>query len=280
MNTENTTDTREYKTLDDVPQRLFFNSREERDVFAAKLQLVDGFGTLPLLFPSDYATFDGYWLFAKNGKRVPVNPNDASEGTRVEPTSLLFTPVPTVDEILADDEGRKMVESLIATKLDHALAARVKKLLEAGTTDPDTVAGLPRTVNDFAVSTRAESDGGLLASYKALSARMIRFLTKNKPWSRYAWNSPRLRYALQSAAWARAEYPEIEAKGGFLNLLASFKEAVPSYNENRPAGKPEISVSLFDNWAANRDTYIVPNTASVADDADDDFEVANPFAGD
>lgn len=279
MNTENKTDTREYKTLDDVPQRLFFESRADRDVFAAKLQEVDAFGSLPLLFPSDYATLDGRWMFAKNGKRVPVDPKDASQGTRVEPTSLLFTPVPSFDDFMSDDEGRKMLESLLSTKVDHALAARVKKLLEAGTTDPETVAGLPRTVSDFAVSTRGESDGGLLAPYKALSARMVRYLTKNKPWSRYAWNSPRLRYALQSAAYARAEYPEIEAKGGFLTLLASFREAVPEYNANRAADKPEISAALFDNWQANRDTYTVPNAADESE-GDDDFAVSNPFAGD
>lgn len=279
MNTENQTDTREYKTLDDVPQRLFFESREDRDVFAAKLQQADGFQSLPLLYPADYPTLDGRWMFAKNGKRVPVDPKDSTQGTRVEPTSLLFTPVPSFDDFLTDDEGRKMLESLLSTKVDHALAARVKKLLEAGTTDPETVAGLPRTVNDFAVSTRGESDGGLLAPYKALSARMVRYLTKNKPWSRYAWNSPRLRYALQSAAYARSEYPEIEAKGGFLTLLASFREAVPEYNANRAADKPEITSALFDNWQANRDTYTVPNAADESE-GDDDFAVSNPFAGD
>lgn len=272
-------DTRKYKTLDDVDQRLFFDSRADRDAFAADLQQASDFASVPLLFPADYAELEGRWMFAKNGQRVPVDPNDRSQGTRVNPTSLVFTPVPSFEEFLADDEGRKLLEGLLATRLDHALASRIKKLIEAGTTDPESVASLPRTVSDFSTTTRGDGDGGLLASYKALSGRMLKFLAKNKPWSRFAWTSAKLRYALQSAAYARSEYPEIEAKGGFAVLSESFKSAVPEYNAARAVGKPEITASLFDQWAANRDTYMVPNAAGEDDDdADFDSLEVNPFA--
>lgn len=261
-----------YKDIDSVPQREFL-TKEALPEFLGKLGATPGIDKFNIISPNDVTPEDApLWMFAKLGERVEVAKGEKKVVTR----ALILTPVPSFTDFLDDDKGREWLQAKYETEVNHKLMLRIRGMIDAGTLTQDNINSLPKTVEEFAVTTRTAADKEDLAAFTKLFPKIWKSLRTRKAWARFNFTPKMLRQALASKAHAAALYPEIEnAEGGsgFLVVLQAFKQSVDLYNKAKKPEEDSLSPAIFDTWLASRDSHVLDMSEDDDNDDADDFSV-------
>jgi len=228
------------KTFDDVPQRRIFGGTSQELIegagYAGQVQAVAPDGLPVVEFKEDWPT--GYGMLIQVlSQEVTVQENGEAVKRR-NPTSIVIWPVPTRELLLTTDEGKSFLDEAVNKELAHRCVRPLR-----GVTAPLTVIGeLPRSVHDFAVSTRGS--GGIYKPFNDLSGPVLKSLKSNNDAFK-VFTPQMLRECLEYASRAKSLYPQHEEHGLFVMVLDIFIQT---------AAANQIPTDLFEDWKATRDT--------------------------
>lgn len=157
--------------------------------------------------------------------------------------AIVVSPVPTLESILSDDEGKLFVQRLLDTQLSHIAMRRLREaedVMAVADTIPTTRAAFLNSGRDNA---------GAMESFDDLWKDVNTFLKgKVAMWNRYSLTKQQARSALANKAYAESYYGPLEAQGVFGFVLALFK----TY-----ADKTGKSPAIFDRWIATRESKVL-----------------------
>lgn len=264
------------KKLEDAPQRVIFPSLDDSLEYVGKLsELIAGSDVQLSIYSltidenGDAAPNpDQAWPQGADGKPheamvAKLNRQEGPQGDRRNVTkAIIVHPVPTLDQLLADDSGREMVESVIEKELNH----RTFRPIRTADNIKAMLAEMPVSIEQFTTSSR-ESTGGLLATFNELYKGILDFMrTKLDRVRRARLTKEELRKCLENAAYATHYYAPLEEAGDFETFLAAM---------NSIAERESMDTTLIAQWAAER-----KNQSFDADDEDGDtLDVADLMAG-
>lgn len=214
----------------------------------------------PEIFPTDMRV-----MIAKLTSRTDGGPSKMK--------AIVIMPVPTLDAIIADKQGREWLDARVETEINRAA---VRLLRDGKDTTPDLSSEelrdqLPKTLEDYVTS----STGGTSAALEAFE-NFWRPIKKalgdfSKQWKLRNISKKELRKAMSSTAYATAVYPTLEdhnlGKGTRGSLFAL---AIGSFIVQGKAGG--LDVSLFEDWLAKRDETVI-DIDTDDDEDEDDFEL-------
>lgn len=184
--------------------------------------------------------------------------------------AIVVSPVPTLEEILADAKGLEWLNARVDTELNRA-AVRVLRDSKDQIVDLNDISVLdqmPKSLADYVSSSRVGTST-LLEAFEEFWKPVKTALGKlSKSWKLANLPKREFKNAMSSAAYASQYYPTLEdaalgaGKRGslFVIALTAFK------SEANKAGKDS---SIFDQWLNTRDSYTIAE-GSDDDDGDED----------
>lgn len=158
---------------------------------------------------------------------------------------IVVAPVPSLDAILADAQGKLWLDKIIGTELNR-IAVRGLRPDDANINDPTVLDAMPKTLADYVTSNRGGSST-LLEAYEEYWKAVKQALSSLSKAFKLANLSKReFRFAMSSADYASRYYPTLEeTKKGSL-----FTFAIQAFiAEGKKAGK---DVSIFETWLNTR----------------------------
>lgn len=234
-----TTATPAAKTVaDDMPaRRIFANIGDATTYLQSMAESLSDFGTTPLVAPKmddagnfDSATYSGAVMVAVLRKERRVK-------------AIVVAPIPTVEELLANEAGKEFVEKVIQKELNH-VAVRHLRDAEDVTTMVDQV---PTTLDGYVTSGR-DGTGGIMETYDELYKQINAALsTSLAVWAKARFTKGELKKALESKGYALEYYAAQEDYKG-----ESLFEAALKLGSNA-AKRRGLDPAIFDRWAATRD---------------------------
>lgn len=267
-------------TLKDLPQRRMFDTAADAlTALQTILDTVTGAADLPLIVAGrdaeggiDSSIYEGQRvMLALLNEKLPKPANGEGEGG-MRPKAIVMTPLPTLEAILADKQGREWLAGVVDTQLNNTAFRKLRK--------PETVLSnaahlLPVTLADYVTSEGAGANAGIMASFDALHSDVTKLLVSKSP--RWAQGKPGkkavLLQALESAAFASRIFPALEqskaAPGGLFVLWLRL-----AINLAKETGKDP---AIFQHWLDTRD-----QTTSGTDEEEElDFDsLLAPATGD
>lgn len=175
--------------------------------------------------------------------------------------AIVVTAIPTLDALLAREDGRLWVQKIIHKELNHVA---VRPLREAA--DISTVVDQMPTTLDGYISSGREGGSGIMQAFNDLyKSTNELFSSKSPAWKRAKLFKNELKRALESRAYALEYYAPLEDRGEgkesfFVMALSIMKTA---------AEKKGLDSSIFDRWAATRND----KAFTAADEDEDDFDL-------
>lgn len=172
---------------------------------------------------------------------------DGEQKSKVK--AIVVSPAPTLDQIIADEQGKKWLDKIVGTELNR-LAVRPLRPEDANISDQTVLDSLPKSLADYVSSTRGSSTllEAFEAHWKAVKAALSKL---SKPWKLQNLSKRELKFAMSSAAYASQWYPTLEGnKSGslFVFALKAFEM------EAKKAGQ---DASIFAQWLATRDSHVI-----------------------
>lgn len=260
--------------LDDMPQRAILPNTEAAAAYIleANGKYAD-FGNHELISPIDTSRDavglgldeEGNLVFDSEifpeGMAVMVSVlSQRGEGANSSTVKcIVVSPVPTVETILADEQGRKFIDKIVATELNR-IAVRGLRPKDANIKDPVILDAMPRTLADYTTSNRGGAST-LTEAFENLWKPIKAALGKlSKPWRLANLSKREFKNAMSSKAYAAQYYPTLEetpAGSLFVLALQAFEQ------EGTKAGH---DVSLFRQWRENRDSYEIEEGEDEGDD--------------
>lgn len=241
-------------TLADVPQREVFDSFASAGAYIQKLSTL---ATLEKVAMSIY----GYEV--KDGAFVETTPwpsiDDESMGCMVVRLTkqeefkegdatvkrgvnkaVLVQPVPTLTQLLANDLGKAMVQSVMDKELNHRMVRPVRTA-----DDIQAVLGeMPATLEAYCATTREAGTGGLATFNEYWKSVHDYVADKLERVSIARLRKNDLKKAFENAAWAEHYFPMLEEKGDFVLILSGMITL---------AQGAEFDTTVLESWLANRD---------------------------
>lgn len=197
---------------------------------------------------------------------VAVLKNRPPKGSNLPSTvkAIVITPVPTLDSVLADPEGKAWLMDIMDKELNHVA---VRKLREAD--DIETVLDqMPTTLKGYVNSGR--ESGGIMESFNNSFKAIIDALAKKAPaWAKARLTKQELKKALESAPYAAEYYPLLETRGEKKSLFvmaAEFGVQMCITEGWNPA--------IYQRWLETRDAKEV-----TIEEEDEDFDLDDLIAG-
>lgn len=163
------------------------------------------------------------------------------------PYAIVCWPFPTLDQVLANDAGRKMVESSMETELAHRIHRPIRRTDSNVDESVLTLAeGMVITIDELANLTRSATGGKLApfdALYKAVSDKLKQV---SEAFAKAKIAKTDFRKCLESQAYANHYYPALEEHKLFAVSLGAMIDI---------AGKsdPIIDSSWFSDQLAGRE---------------------------
>jgi len=182
-------------------------------------------------------------------------PSDIEGETKMGnvPQAIFLRPVPTIELLLADPQGKLMVESVIDKEVQH----RAMRPLRTADNHGAVIGEVPISIAAFCASGR-EASGSIVASYNELWSEILTYVKGQL--SRVAkakLTKSEFKKCLENAAYANCYYEALESAGDFKLMLQLLI---------RQAGNVGIDSQVFENWLGSRDEQVF---TAVEDDDDD-----------
>lgn len=177
--------------------------------------------------------------------------------------AIVVAPVPTLDALLAREDGRLWVQKIIHKELNHVA---VRPLRDAANISVK-VSEMPRTLDGY-ISSGREGGSALMQPFNDLYKYVNDLFSEKSPaWKRARLFKNELKRALESRAYALEYYAPLEDRGKdkesfFVMALAVMKNA---------AEKKGFDPAIFDRWAATRNEVKLKATDENEDE--DDFDL-------
>ncbi len=245
------------KTISDIPQRSVFPTVESAMEYIGKIVAImdkEGETHLPLHMFGFELDSDGN-VGAKDGEAWPEGFNaavillqsqeeyineDKEKKKRQVPHTILLRPFPTVEQLLADSAGEKMIRSVLEKELNH----RAVRPLRTADNLAAVLGEVPASIAAFCSSGR-ESGGSILGAFNELYAQVHDYVKgKIDRVSRARLIKAEMKKCLENTSYANHYYTALEEAGDFKTLLSCFIAL---------GGKKGIDVTIFESWAATRD---------------------------
>ncbi len=250
-------------------RRIFANLDEMVAYLAAQSSDLSDFGDYPFIakgFDSETGEFDPA-VYPEGMVPMVVKLTRRAEKTGEGSTvkAIIVTPIPTLDALIASEEGRRWVESKVVTALNKAVADPLRDA-----EDPSSVADqIPATMNDFLTS--ESTSKSIMASFDSLYKELnTLFKSVSKAWERARLTKADIKKALESTAYALSVFPTLESRGeGKKSLFVQFIEAGEKAAVNRG-----LDPAIFRKWLDNRDK----TSATVDDSEDEEFDTDDLLA--
>lgn len=236
----------------DMPQRSIFATPQEAEQFlAASGGRYEDFGNQdfaapgvgvndagePFLDPALYSPESGVeTMVAVLRKR----------GAADKVHAIVVAPIPTLDALMADENGRKFVQAIIHKELNH----RAVKALREAEDVSSVVDQIPTTLTGYITSTR--DTGGLLEAFNELYKTINATMSAKVPhWAKRRFIKSELRRAMESKGYAADIYPELEDAGKNGSLF----EVALRLGINA-AKKKGLDPTIFERWLETRATKV------------------------
>lgn len=245
------------KTIADVPQRSVFPSVESAMTYIEKLVgIMDKEGETQLpLHMFGYSLDDEGSVLPKEGEDWPEGFNaavillssqkevdDGEGGTKKKqiPHTILLRPFPTVEQLLADSAGEKMIRSVLEKELNH----RAVRPLRTADNLAAVLGEVPASIAAFCSSGR-ESGGAILGAFNELYAQVHDYVKgKIDRVSKARLIKAEMKKCLENTSYANHYYTALEEANDFKTLLSCFIAL---------GKKKGIDITIFESWAATRD---------------------------
>lgn len=242
------------KSINDVSQRSIFPGVEQAMEYIGKLVDIMGDEQLPLHMFGFQMDSEGE-VTAKEGEEWPEGFNaavillqrqeevDDGEGglkKKQIPHTILLRPFPTVEQLLADGAGEKMIRSVLEKELNH----RAVRPLRTADNLAAVLGEVPASIAAFCSSGR-ESGGAILGAYNDLYAQVHDYVKgKIDRVSRARLIKAEMKKCLENTSYANHYYTALEEANDFKTLLSCFIAL---------GKKKGVDVTIFESWAATRD---------------------------
>lgn len=246
---ENMDSRRMFDSAEDAANYLNKCSEEFSD-FANHPQIINGVDEEGNFDPAIYG----------EGTRVMVAvlANRGEKGKPSTVKAIVVTPAPSLDSLLADENGRAWLSKIADKELNH-VAVRALRTAD----DVESVQDqMPLSMADYITSSR-ESSGGIMETFNTLFKGIIATLAAKSPaWAKARLTKGELKKSLESKAYAMEFYSKLEDRGDKPSLF----EMALQLGE-REAKNQGLDPAIFDKWAKSRNEKTL--TAAAADDSED-----------
>ena len=256
---------------DDMAQRIMLNSTQDALAFLGRAQTeFSDFNEQDLVAQGLSQDESGNLVFDPaiytDGTRVmiaKVTQRD-TDGTKLK--AVIITPAPSLDQILADAQGKEWLAKIVDVQLNAAAVRELRKP-DVEINDNSIVeilSKMPKTLADYVTSSR-ESSSTLLEGFEALWRDIKAALgDMAKAFKVANLSKKEFRRAMESKSYASRFYPMVEeTKRGSV-----FEFAIQAFKAK--SAELGYDTSIFDRWAANRDTLVID---ANADDEDGEFSL-------
>lgn len=271
--------------LDDMPSRAVKPNTEEAIAYIMNAaQTYSDFGNMTIIAPMDAKrgvsglgqdengalVFDSELFPESMDIHIAVLTERGEGAGSSAVKAIVVYPTPRLDDILANDTGRKWVADRIETELNR-VAVRGLRAKDADMQSIELLDSMPKSLADYVTSNRG---GGstLLQAFEEFWRPIKTGLGKlSKAWRLANLSKKELKNAMSSKAYAEQYYPTLESvrgkdKDGNATVVSLFVLALQTFIlEAKKAG---MDSALFDQWLASRDTHTISDS-----DAEDDDEV-------
>lgn len=202
------------------------------------------------------------------GTRVMISKlSTRVDGEKSKLKGIVVAPVPSEEQILADEAGRAWLSKIINTELQRLSVSGLRDRKDAPT-DIQSAAvldSMPKCLADFVTSSRGGSSTLMQAfeeNWKIIKAGLAKL---SPSWVRANITKREFIYSMSSKAYAFAEFATLEEnKAGSL-----FEMAIRGFKAK--AMEQGLDYSIFDQWAATRDEKVIEAKAEE-DDQEFDFD--------
>lgn len=198
-------------------------------------------------------------LKTRTAKRKDAAGNEIETPGAVQ--AIVVTPVPTIEALLADSQGKAWLE----TKINTALVKAAMDPLRGADNYAVASKDMPLTLAEFTTQDRTSSS--VTETFEKLyKGIMAAFASKSPAWARVMRKKDEFKKSLESAAYALAVYPQLEDRGdkpSYFVMALQF-----GIIEAKKAG---LDPTFFETCLESRDEKAIAEDISTAEDEDFDL---------
>lgn len=262
--------------LDDMASRRLFDSTDDATTYLQKCaEDFTDFEGYPVAFVG--ATEDGDFdpdVYTDDMRVAVAKLTERGEGAKSSTIkAIVIYPSPRLAAILGVEADAlptgpalDWLTAIAEKELNH-VAVRGLRKAESEDEIADAIKAMPTTVAEYITSNR-ETSGGILETFNALWQVIKKALgTKFKTFAVANLSKKELRKAIESASYAAAVYPKLEARQRKDGSSESYFEIAANFGIML-AKKEGLDPAFFEKALANRNE----RTIEVADDEDEDFD--------
>lgn len=259
------------KTIaDDMEARRIFDSRESFNAYFATLSTYEGFD-LPIAAP-------GVTGVNEDGT-LALDPEVYSDGVDIAvelmtkkgegagssiPRCIIVRPNPSLDLILADDKARDWLAKIAAKEMSLVATRPLRKVDDV----TEAVESMPKSLADYITGREASSTA--LEAYNEHWDTIKKTLAKaSKAFALAPLSKKTLRQAMESAAFAKLNFPLLEDRGSDPSWFVIACQLGAGL-----AKKAGQDASIFAKWIETRDSFEI----DVEDGEEEAFSVEAALA--
>lgn len=239
---------------DMAPRRIFPNIAEAVAYLKATATAIPDFKEQTIAAPKmdENGNFDS----ATYGEGVAVMV--ALLRNRQKVKAIVVAPIPTLDQLLANEAGKAWVDRIIAKELNHVA---VRHLREAE--DVTTVVDQIPTTMDAYITSQRDGGGGIMETFDELYKLINATLSAKLPvWNKARFIKSELKKSLESKGYASEYSPQLEDYKGESLFVTALNLGINA------AKRKGLDPTIFERWLATRDAK-----AFVPGETDDDDEL-------
>lgn len=174
--------------------------------------------------------------------------------------AIVVAPAPTLDALLAREDGRAWVQKIIHKELNHVAVRALREAEDIST----VIDQIPTTVDGF-ISSGREGGAGILEAFNELYKPINAVLSHKVPvWAKARLIKAELRKCMESRGYALESYPALEDRGEGKDSL--FVTAI-NIGING-ATKKGLDPTIFERWLATRNAKAFTAEEMEEDDLD------------
>jgi hypothetical protein len=171
--------------------------------------------------------------------------------------AIVVAPIPTLEQLMANEAGRAWVDKIIAKELNHVAVRHLRDAEDVST----VVDQMPTNLEAYITSSR-DGGGGIMESFNELYKLINSTLGNKLPvWQKARFIKSELKKSLESKAYAAEYYPALEDYKGDSLFVTALNLGINA------AKRKGLDPTIFERWAATRD-----NKPLSATDEDEDEE--------
>lgn len=191
---------------------------------------------------------------------------DEAKGKSSGVKAIVLYPVPSLESILASDEGKKWLDK---TAEKEASLVIFRNFRDAATLDEFQagIAKTPKGVDELVAAHTREGAGLDTDTFDATWTGMRLFLKANQPAIAKALPAkPEIVKSIRSASYAAENFEPLETAGVFTKLAQAMINAAKANVDTKTNTPNPLDTSAIESWVANRDSLDLKKQDRAAPD--------------